>query len=248
MGRLIRFIHNRDLATENICRAWVRQALLLSAPASDLKSLHAAISAGGLSLENTSLLRPADEVLERANGTPGDFDIRIKRGPRDKPVLDPASAMTASLQETFDKCDLGVPAMQRIVRLASSLYINGRPYGRGDYVEYVLQIPRRQAARDIRMVAEEKFYKMGRIADVLLVPSSRETPHGGEFFLGLVGIPVVQTNYGVRRVGTPPDLDDPRVAASLVYIHVDSVLFKLKVVPDVGNEPHYAAIRIWEAR
>lgn len=248
MGRLVRFIHNRDLATENISRAWVRHALLLSAPAADVKSLHAAMAAGGLSLVSTSLLRSANEVLESANGSPGEFDIRFKRSPRDNPVLDPAPAMAASLQDSFAKCDLGVPSMQGIVSLASSLYINGRPYARGDYVEYVLQIPRRQAARDIQLVTEKKFYKVARIADVLLVPTSRETPHGGEIFLGVVEMKVEQTIYGIRRIGVPPNLDEPNVTANLLYIHVDSVLFKLKVVPDVGHAPHFVAIRIWEAR
>ena len=64
MGYFIRFIHNRDLAAENIVTAYTRFRYLLHAAsaAGRIESLHAKISKTGLELPRRSMLQQATKV------------------------------------------------------------------------------------------------------------------------------------------------------------------------------------------
>ena len=244
VGRLVRFIHNRDLATENLVRAYVRHSLLHCAPAKERAALHAAVARGDLSLEKTSLLRSAKDLLEGTNGTPGDYDVVVHRSPKDLKVTNMSSDMTTVVQETLKKLQLSVASMHATVCLASKVHVNGRPYSNGDFIEYALNIPRRRVAHDVALVEEGKYYKVARIVKLYLVPSEpKET-----VFLSVLEVPVHRTYYGIRHLEQPPDIEGPDVLNKVKYIHIDSVLFKLKVVPEVGKDGEFVAMRIWEAR
>lgn len=248
MGRLVRFIHNRDLATENIARAYVRQLLLLSCPARELAGLHQAVRDGTITLEKTSLLQPQEAHLASKTGTPGEYTVRVHRSTRlDEAVPKPSSEMTCAIRDMMQRFDLGEPKLEETVRLGSAVYINGRPYHTGDVFEYARHIERRAAARDLSQVTSTSN-KLGRVAAVYLVPCSREPDEGGEVFFAFVDVPVTQTFYGCRRMHRPPEVPPAAPDAVLQYMHVDSVLFKVKVVPDVDNDQDYIGIRVWEAR
>ena len=214
-------------------------------------ALHAAVHNGGLSLEKNSLLRSAQDMLVDDTGAPGEFEIFVTRSNRDKRHT-PTHSMKSTVQEIMRKGNLGVPDLGSVVCLVSPVIINGRKYTKDDFVEFVINIPRREVSRNLNLVNDQHFYKVGRILEFFLVPTNRDIQNGGEVFLSLVEVPISSTYMGCRYMDNPHDMppsdEDGHInSLNMHYIHVDSVLFKMKVVPDVGNEPKHVGIRIWEA-
>ena len=62
MGYLIRFIHNRDLAAENIVTAYIRSQFLLQAPAQAITGLRQRFESANMRLNPNSMLHTASEV------------------------------------------------------------------------------------------------------------------------------------------------------------------------------------------
>lgn len=62
MGHYIRFIHNRDLAAENIVTACVRTRFIMSAPPEAIMGLRGRLAALGIRLPPNSILCPVDGV------------------------------------------------------------------------------------------------------------------------------------------------------------------------------------------
>jgi hypothetical protein len=56
MGYFVRFIHNRDLAVENIMKALVRKAVVLNSPPSYVKRLLRRLEKRGFALPKHSIL------------------------------------------------------------------------------------------------------------------------------------------------------------------------------------------------
>jgi hypothetical protein len=77
MGRLIRFIHNRDLAAENIVTAYVRQRFLLAAPAGAVDSAIARFKACGLAIAPHSCMQLAHEVMKLRGAAAGIQRARV---------------------------------------------------------------------------------------------------------------------------------------------------------------------------
>lgn len=62
MGYLIRFIHNRDLAAENIVTASIRTKFLLQAPSEALNGLRQRLENANIRLHPNSMLHTASQV------------------------------------------------------------------------------------------------------------------------------------------------------------------------------------------
>jgi hypothetical protein len=62
MGYFVRFINNRDLATENIMTAATRTRLVLDCPPGVVKSLLTRLKESGMELPAKSMLKMAAEV------------------------------------------------------------------------------------------------------------------------------------------------------------------------------------------
>lgn len=246
MGRLVRFIHQRDLATENVTRAYVRQSLLLSAPAKEIVGLVEAMREGTLQLENTSLLRPPDEILQSKGGRAGSYDVRVVRSTRkDVTVTEPSAALSAGVRDVLTKYGLGQPVLSSITLLGCAVHINGRPYSCGDMFEYVAHIERRAAARDLSRVSSDRNRHLGRIVAFFLVPTTSENE---EVIVQFLEVPVITYYFECPRLLRPPEVNPPPDDLPTHYMHVDSITFKLKIVPNLEKDGEYMALRIWEAR
>lgn len=67
MGHFIRFIHNRDLAAENILTAYVRQRLILASPPGVVTRLFKRLQDNGFRLPERTMLTLANEVSTTIN-------------------------------------------------------------------------------------------------------------------------------------------------------------------------------------
>ena len=74
MGTFIRFIHNRDLAAENIVTAYVRIRILQASPPGVVSSLFQRLQDNGFQLPERTILSTATEVV---NATQNTYEFRL---------------------------------------------------------------------------------------------------------------------------------------------------------------------------
>jgi hypothetical protein len=77
MGWLIRFVHNRDLAVENIMTAYVRLRFVLSSPPGTLNVLSDKLMTGGVRVPAMSVLQRVSQILNMDSTLPGLFPIQL---------------------------------------------------------------------------------------------------------------------------------------------------------------------------
>jgi hypothetical protein len=99
MGYFIRFVHNRDLACENICTAYLRMRYLLDRKPGSIAALLDRLSAANIPLPKTSMLRKADEIRGRRPGFPGEHLV-----------------VTVPSQRNIRHLKGGTPAMDAVLR------------------------------------------------------------------------------------------------------------------------------------
>ena len=135
MGHYIRFIHNRDLAGENIVTACVRSRMILSSPAGVIDSLLRRLKAMGFTLPAKSILSQADHVQSMRGDIPGAYASRLqntRRNTRAGPTPPPVEADLARLLRT-----LAYPARYKPLgelpcqRMTNGVSLNGRKYKQG---------------------------------------------------------------------------------------------------------------------
>ena len=253
MGWLIRFIHNRDLAAENIVTAYTRQRFVLAAPAEALGSLLPKLEAAGYTLPVRSLLNNAARIVAAKGGLAGEFKVEVPRNARKENDVDLTSHMYSSdlaksAKELCKTFALGKPRLTQATALFSTIRINGRPYRQGDYVEFSLHVRRNQSSRaampETRGVGMIKtFYDIpcGGGGSVNLLP--RHT------FIALVELPSETSGKGMHVLR-------PQASGRITdrMVHVDNIVFKLRRVPqplEPGEEDdgsRFFCLRIWEAR
>jgi hypothetical protein len=78
MGHYIRFINNRDLATENIMRSAVRVQLVLSSPPGCISSLIKRLRSIPITLPKRSSITLADELKTIRGNLPGEYALQLR--------------------------------------------------------------------------------------------------------------------------------------------------------------------------
>ena len=249
MGWLIRFIHNRDLAVENIAKAYVRRCFMLSAPTPTLRALRTAVAIGGVNLSYGTIVGGVSSSAPRGRSAPGEYAVDYVATARTSRVVDllapdaPAGSPQATLRPLMRglarRHDLGEPHLGGVLHMQSAVRINGRPYRAGDYFEYLRPVPRNQHSSSM----DDEYKGVGRVVALFLMPTSTQ-PEG-----------CVVISFGpvhVRsREGNLILLENPSLSAEGIQcVHVDSIIFKLRVVPsdDVALTGLHFAMRMWEAR
>ena len=87
MGWLVRFVHNRDLAVENIATAYARQIVVLSAPVPGIPDVLQRLNTLKLQLPVKSILSLADKVEEAKHALPGAYEVDIRETTRNVKLL-----------------------------------------------------------------------------------------------------------------------------------------------------------------
>lgn len=85
MGHLIRFIHNRDLAVENICTAYVRTRLLLSTHHDVIASIKSRFKVQGCKLPSPSILFMPEQTAYQLSGY---FGVNLLPSRRNSRITD----------------------------------------------------------------------------------------------------------------------------------------------------------------
>jgi hypothetical protein len=101
MGYYIRFVHNRDLACENICTAYVRMRFLLDRKPGSIASLLGRLHEANVQLPANSMLQEAAKLRGSRPGLPGEHlvvPVPSRRNTRALPVsCDDHAAVTSAL-------------------------------------------------------------------------------------------------------------------------------------------------------
>jgi hypothetical protein len=87
MGYFIRFIHNRDLAAENIMTAYCRSSLIRDSHPGAVQALLAKLKRAGYSLPKRSMLTLAGELIRLRGDLPGEFGMSLTKSRRHRKLI-----------------------------------------------------------------------------------------------------------------------------------------------------------------
>lgn len=248
MGWLIRFIHNRDLAAENIITAYTRQCVLLSFPPHFLAELHCKLEETDVKLPARSLLKMiADYHLHIDGVRPGSYNQRIKPSRRNSKKAPVPEEIKQQIKRLCATRSLGTPAFssaveQGVSRMTSGVYLNGRMYSRGDDVELSTHVPRQQP----NLAGEPTTMRMARIDHFYVVPCGHEGAR--VVFVAVIlfesGGPMVRSLHVRIRAHVAAALTQQ----ALTVVHVDSIQRKLHFVPHHNCDELEYGIPVWQAK
>ena len=99
MGHLIRFIHNRDLAVENICTAYIRTRLLLSTHPDVIASIKSRFEEQGYKLPSPSIIFMPEQTAFQLSGY---FGVDLLPSRRNSRIIDMTD--TRQMQQIHSLC------------------------------------------------------------------------------------------------------------------------------------------------
>lgn len=257
MGYFIRFIHNRDLAAENLARAVVRTRFLLDSPPGALQGILTRLSAAGLPLPSLSLLTLAADIRAVRGALPGEGKVEFLPSRRNSNALNEDDSNALWSSTNLRRLGLVRSGIARGEALISGVRLNGRPYKQGDHCEYIPIVHRRgnnpgpgglEGSDTSRRIATiNMFYAVrvqdnGEQRDVHLVDLT-DIPVGG--FYRKLSIVSSDTVRAQRRL---PGLNFQHGSGTL--FHIDAISAKVMLVPhfdDSKKDSLMIAIPIWEA-
>jgi hypothetical protein len=148
MGHYIRFIHNRDLAVENIMTACVRHSFLLSAPPGELLSLYQKMISLGLPVPPNSALVTADQRRALHASLPGEYGLLVNPTRRNHRKLTLPVSLRNGIKRALFPTRPGASARYKLannegIAFSAGIKLNGRDYIQGNSVEYVPYVQRR---------------------------------------------------------------------------------------------------------
>ena len=144
MGTLIRYIHNRDLAIENIVSALSRFRFVLGAPDGCILSTVLHMEKKGFPLTGRGIMSTA-ATFANDGSRPGDFGVFRTPSRRNSKVLDMQGTSRLDAATTLLRDPAWLPS-ERPARMLPhpseclcmiyGIYVNGRQYRQGDCIEY----------------------------------------------------------------------------------------------------------------
>ena len=263
MGTLIRHIHNRDLAGENILTAYVRQRVLLATPPHIVENLARNLHTRGMRLPARTLLRVAEVVEGRTVNAAGLFNVVVSESRRNHRSL-AFSELDAGLVEAATRLAFGAGAAQPhpgfdtsapVVALIWGVAINGRRYRQGDHVFYLPYVQPRpnggnalrpEGALASRRVATINCFYVFTLSTgkTTLILDVRDRPvlskHGNFYEVSTISGDVAERKW--RGVGEG-------VLGQL--LHCDSLTHRAKLVPhfeESARLTRMCVLPMWEAR
>lgn len=242
MGWLVRFIHNRDLAVENIVTAYIRQRLVLSAPALEREDLLSKVALGTLSFSPGSLLLLAADVSESA---PGAFGVHVKRTKRNSRTIAESCLPQGVRRQIAALCSSASPTLRApqfaegVVQMDKGVTINGRPYQAGNFCEIVSSIPRSAQADDPRFIA------IAEIDCFFVLSCGVGCDRSDEVFISVWVVNVLEKQRSLYIRARPAE-DEPKPPAKI--IHVDSVTRRIHFVPHFSQAGLECGIPVWDAK
>jgi hypothetical protein len=256
MGRLIRFIHNRDLACENITTAHIRGMALLASPPRAMRSLLARLEARGEHMPRRSFISLSSDLAAQSRMSAGDFQIVISPSRRAKKIQDLTGKDRLEAIKTICRASNGaIPQLvepNKCLVHTKGVSINGKKYAQGDHIEFYPRVRRRGNAdgvggRDGNIGSSllgtvNMFYTFGHKTNdaqtfVEITPLPITDRIRDLFEIDAIARSEARLN-GFARVPSGPT----------TMIHVDAVAFQVKVVPHFSNENKLLVLRMRRSR
>ena len=153
MGYIIRFIHNRDLAAENIMTAYCRLRLVLDSPPRSISNIMEKFSRIEARLPYDSMLSISRETTRIRAGLPGEYSYSIQASRRciarraypDVPTEHKCiTVCVKKILLSLKYTSTYVPKNDMLCDLLTSgIRINGRLFKQGDHCEYLPRVVQR---------------------------------------------------------------------------------------------------------
>ena len=275
MGTYIRYIHNRDLAAENIMTAVVRQRVILDCFPRAARNMLMRLRNAGFSLPARSTLALADQTRHLGGQAPGEFGVELRQSRRNARNADVRELVTVLPMLKALLKRLGCPAaykpatgLRACIAMTAGVILNGRQYKQGSHAEY-LPVVRRRFNRP-GPGGEEGSSESHRVATVhmfyhfTMQGSRPETVRGGvtlkelpdEATFAIISDRAVRDKIrsmhivdAVRDNATKPGFKF-KTAAEHTIIHIDSITAKVMIVPHFDTTQNHlmCAIPMWIAR
>ena len=259
MGYFIRFIHNRDLAAENIMTAYCRFRLVLDSCPGSIFSVTARLKEAGIKLPQNSMLKLATgDLLDK----PGAFNATYKPSRRNSknpfvsecPVEVICDAGNLLRHLKFPQISTQSP-LNTYTMMIAGVYLNGRQYSQGSHCSYYPFVTPRHNQQGIGgldgSVSSLKIGTIWMFYRFQLIGNSSLTT-----FVSITDRPIVGNHGNLKMVDTVksdtllPNFNHRHDPSVHNLIHIDSISHKVKLVPhfDASNNEHMFAINMWEAR
>ena len=276
MGTYIRYIHNRDLAAENIMTAVVRQRVILDCFPRAARNMLMRLRNAGFSLPARSTLALADQTRHLGGQAPGDFGVELRQSRRnarkadERELVRTVLPMLKALLKRLNCPAAYKPAtgLRACIAMTAGVILNGRQYKQGSHAEYLPVVKRRGnlagpggeggSSTSHRVATVHMFYHF------TMQGSRPETYRGGvtlkalpdEATFAIISDRVVHDKIrsmhivdAVRDSATKPGFKF-KTAAEHTIIHIDSITAKVMLVPhfDATQNHLMCAIPMWIAR
>lgn len=204
VGWLIRFIHNRDLAAENIATALARASALYSIPETVAHSMRARMDAVGAVPGQRSVMRSVKDIMAATGPATGMRLVHLRQSRRNT-VQRVLSESLAAVLQALRYVPLPLPDTVHVMK--AGVYINGRAWRRGDYAS-------------CRKNGVGSIYKVSSFHALPCVPGQQPTVFVRVYAQDMVR-EIVQGLYELRA---REDRNDGRGAQ---YIDVDTIHAKI---------------------
>jgi hypothetical protein len=140
MGWVIRFIKNKDLATENILHSYCRQSVLGKVPPQVKKIILRRCNRSDVKLAAKSWFTSCDDALQEKGSLPGSHLVEIKRTRRNTQALPKLPRKLQRVIKRWGKqtgTNLPLPISNTKVHvMTGGVKINGRKFGYGMHCAY----------------------------------------------------------------------------------------------------------------
>ena len=270
MGWLIRHIHNRDLATENIMTAYCRLRLVLDSPAEAIEGILRKLTSHGRRMPYDSMLTISRDVARIQEGLPGEYSYHVhatRRNSVTKLITDVPTEHKKDGVNNMAGCVKALLASLKHPRayrpaedgkcevLVGGVRINGRLFRQGDHCEYLLHVlPRGNLPGIGGLLGSSTSYSLGTIALFYRVPMV-----GGPSPATFVSVKPrlikekERSMYIIDSICEDTSLSAFKHVHTLAHhlIHVDSITAKVKLVPHYAVDKHdslMCGIKMWCVR
>jgi hypothetical protein len=265
MGWLVRHIHNRDLAAENIMTAYCRLRLVLDSPPEAIERILQKLTSEGRSMPYNSMLTITRDLSRIQEGLPGQYAYHVKATRRNS-VTKPMRKVDTE-HKTMAGCvvrlldSLKHPRTYRPVQdgkcelLIGGVRINGRLFRQGDHCEYLQKVQARGNLPGIGGLAGSSLsYELGTIE--LFYTVNMVGGPSPATFVSVKPRPILskeRSMYIIATICQDTSLSKFAHVHTLAHhlIHLDSITAKVKLVPhyDIAKQASLmCGINMWCVR
>lgn len=266
MGYFIRFVHNKDLAAENIMTAYVRLRVILASAPGSILTIKQRLLDAGFALPSQSLLFEAADFEDILSTIPGTYQVAYRESRRNTvEIRDPTNSVRVRITQAAWRIvnDRSRELLRELAPTKTILdnacfkarikgvWMNGKHYKQGSHVLYLPLVPTTQRNQ---AVGSSASYKIGTIRMIYSFGIGQSQMS----FVDIEPRPVlnrVRSLYVVKtlreetQTGFQVIRNEGRVHKTL--IHLDQVTNRIMLCPHFDEElrtTQQCGITMWEAR